>query len=105
MLEKYSEPDAVGVEPALSVAAVRELLGRLLPRADGALLLEALMAEDRGASIDLPAQLDEDALPSARELTRVRRVYLAGERAQSVHLAMSNTLTALQTQPHLRALG
>jgi hypothetical protein len=83
---------------------VAELLGRLLPGADGSLLLSGLLAEETGASEDLVVNLDAEAAPGAREVARIRRVYSAGESAHAVHLAMNNTLTALQTEAQLLEL-
>jgi hypothetical protein len=104
MREKYSGPDELAADPALDTSEVEALLSRLLPGANGALLLHALLAEGPNASIHLPAQLDAEASPAARELARVRRLFQTGEGAQSVHLAMSNTLTALQTEAQLLEL-
>jgi hypothetical protein len=104
MPEKYTEPTVVGAEPPYSARAVSDLLGRLLHGADGALLLAGLLAEDAGASHDLVVDLDAEAAPAAREVARVRRLYLAGEGAHAVHLAMNNTLTALQTEAQLLEL-
>jgi hypothetical protein len=104
MSEKYTGPTVVGADSAYSARAVSELLGRLLPGADGALLLAGLLTEETGASDDLQVDLDADAAPAARELSRVRRLYLAGESAHAVHLAMNNTLTALQTEAQLLEL-
>ena len=81
-----------------------ELLGRLLPGADPALVLAGLTSERRDGSRDVVVDLDAEAAPAARELNRVRRLYLAGEGAHAVHLAMNNTLTALQTEAQLLEL-
>lgn len=84
------------------VAAVHALLDRLAPSADAALLFRGLLAESaEGAD---SSRLDADASPARRELARVRRQLQAGEVAQSVHLAMGNTLTALQTEAQLLEL-
>jgi nitrogen-specific signal transduction histidine kinase len=104
MSEKYTEPVGTGAEATFSAPAVRELLGRLLPTADGGLILSALQAEISDESAAVPSMLDAEAGPDARELARVRRVYLAGESARAVHHAMSNTLTALQTEAQLLEL-
>jgi hypothetical protein len=104
MSEKYTGPTAVGAEPPLSAPAVSELLGRLLPGADGALLLAGLLAEQAGASEDVVVDLDAEAAPAAREVARIRRLYHSGESAHAVHLAMNNTLTALQTEAQLLEL-
>jgi len=100
MSGSYTGPGAVGAEPTYSASAVRDLLGRLLPNANGALLLSALRSESGEAAMDAGSSLGADAL----ELARVRRVYRAGEGAQAVHHAMSNTLTALQTEAQLLEL-
>ncbi|MEO6526001.1 MAG: hypothetical protein ABIP93_05205 [Gemmatimonadaceae bacterium] len=104
MSEKYTTPVAPGAEATFSTAEVRALISRLLPRTDGAVLLRALEEEGILCSSELPAALGDDVGPEARELERVRRVYLAGEGAQSVRFAMSNTLTALQTEAQLLEL-
>jgi nitrogen-specific signal transduction histidine kinase len=104
MTERYTEPSPVGAESTYSTEAVRELLGRLLPGADGILLLAALQAEHGDDSKDVVVDLDREAAPAARELARVRRLFLAGEGANAVHHAMSNTLTALQTEAQLLEL-
>jgi nitrogen-specific signal transduction histidine kinase len=82
---------------------VRELIERLVPGVDGALLLSALQAEQSQASTGSPP-LESECGADARELARVRRVYSAGETARAVHHAMSNTLTALQTEAQLLEL-
>jgi hypothetical protein len=94
----------MGAEPVYSAGAVSDLLARLLPGADGALLLAGLAAEGDGSSEDVLVDLDAEAAPAARELTRIRRLYRAGEGAHAVHLAMNNTLTALQTEAQLLEL-
>jgi hypothetical protein len=104
MSEKYTRPAAPGVEASYSESEVRALIGRLLPRVDGGLLLSALQEEGTHASGALPAALAGECGPDARELARVRRVFLVGEGAQAVQLAMSNTLTALQTEAQLLEL-
>jgi hypothetical protein len=104
MSESYTGPGAVGAEPTYSASAVRNLLDRLLPNVDGALLLSALRSESSDAPVDLTGSLDAAAGPDSLELARVRRVYRAGEGAQAVHHAMSNTLTALQTEAQLLEL-
>jgi hypothetical protein len=75
-----------------------------VPRADGALLLAALLAEEAGGAPAARTSLDGETSAAARELGRTRRVYAAGEAALAVHLAMSNTLTALQTEAQLLEL-
>jgi hypothetical protein len=102
MGENYSELDEVAAEATFDAAAVHALLGRLAPSADGALLLRGLLAESAEAGV--ASRLDAEALPAGRELARVRRQLRAGEVAQSVHLAMGNTLTALQTEAQLLEL-
>lgn len=104
MREKYTEPEAAAAEPALLASTMRELLERMLPRVDGALLLSALLAENAGSSADVYSSLGPDESPQAHELARVRRVYRAGEAAQAVEMAMRNTLTALQTEAQLLEL-
>ena len=104
MREKYSGPEELAAEPALDASEIEALLSRLLPGANGPLLLHALLAEDPNASMDLRAQLDAEASPAARELARVRRVFQTGAGALAVRLAMSNTLTALQTEAQLLEL-
>lgn len=107
MTESYSAPDALGLDAMLPASVVQELLGRLLPGAKGALLLDALRAErasgGAGAAQALIA-LDGETSAAARELGRVRRVFAAGELSLGVHLAMNNTLTALQTEAQLLEL-
>ena len=49
------------------------------------------------------ARLGEESA-AVRELARVRGVYSSGVVAQAVRLAMSNTLTALQTEAQLLEL-
>jgi hypothetical protein len=102
MGEKYSELDRVAAEATFDAAAVQALLGRLAPSVDGSLLLRGLLAESAVAGA--PSRRDADASPGGRELARVRRQIRAGEMAQSVHLAMGNTLTALQTEAQLLEL-
>ncbi|MEO8562212.1 MAG: hypothetical protein ABI601_09070 [bacterium] len=104
MSEKYTGPSVVGAAPSYSTRAVGELLERMLRGTDGALLLSALLAENATSSTDVVVDLDREAAPAARELARVRRLYLAGEGANAVHHAMSNTLTALQTEAQLLEL-
>jgi nitrogen-specific signal transduction histidine kinase len=103
MSERYSGPGAARNESAISPSAVRELIERLVPGVDGALLLSALQAEQSQASTGSPP-LESECGADARELARVRRVYSAGEAARAVHHAMSNTLTALQTEAQLLEL-
>jgi hypothetical protein len=102
MGEKYSELDGVAAEATFDAPAVEALLGRLAPSADAALLLRGLLAEAAEPRVTL--RLDAEASPAGRELARVRRQLRAGEVAQSVHLAMGNTLTALQTEAQLLEL-
>jgi hypothetical protein len=104
MSEKYTGPALVGAEPNYSARAVSELLGRLLPGADGALLLAGMLVEGSAGSDDVLVDLDAEAAPARRELARVRRLYFAGEGAHAVHHAMNNTLTALQTEAQLLEL-
>ena len=94
----------MGAEPRYSAQALGELLERLLPGTDGELLVAALLAEDATSSRDLLVDLDREAAPAARELARVRKLFLAGEGASAVQHAMSNTLTALQTEAQLLEL-
>lgn len=88
----------------LLASEVRALLGRLLPKADGALLLAGLLAEEGGRAAVGVASLDAETSAAARELGRVRRSFAAGEGALAVHLAMNNTLAALQTEAQLLEL-
>jgi hypothetical protein len=104
MSENYTEPAAAGAELTYSARTVSALLERLLPQANGALVLGGLLAERAADSPDLLVDLDAEASPAARELARVRRLFLAGESAHAVHHAMSNTLTALQTEAQLLEL-
>ena len=76
----------------------------MLPDARGELLLSALLAERAGTSSTSGVLLDQETTAAARELARVRRLYAAGESAVAVQLAMSNTLTALQTEAQLLEL-
>jgi hypothetical protein len=102
MGEKYSELEGLAADGTFDAAAVQALLGRLASSADGALLLRGLMEES--AAEGATSRLDVDASPAGRELARVRRQLRAGEVAQSVQLAMGNTLTALQTEAQLLEL-
>jgi signal transduction histidine kinase len=104
MTEKYTRPAARGAEPTYSAAEVGALLGRLLPRVDGEIILCALQAEDSCSTVELSGSYGADPTPEASELARVRRVFLVGEGAQVVRHAMSNTLTALQTEAQLLEL-
>jgi hypothetical protein len=104
MSEKYTGPSAPRVEASFSEAEVRALIGRLFPRADGGLLLRALQEESSDAAGALSSAVAGESGPAARELARVRRVFQVGEGAQAVQLAMSNTLTALQTEAQLLEL-
>ena len=94
----------VGAEHSYSAREVSDLLGRLLPGADGALLLEGMMSEESTGSSDALVDLDAEAAPARRELARIRRLYFSGEGAHAVHHAMNNTLTALQTEAQLLEL-
>jgi hypothetical protein len=104
MGEKYSGPGRLAVEETFESATVRGLLAGLVPGADGALLLRGLLDEQRELGAGSVGQLDAEASPAARELARVRRLLRSGEASQTVHLAMSNTLTALQTEAQLLEL-
>jgi hypothetical protein len=105
MGEKYSEPDEVAAEATFDAAVVQALLGRLAPSADAALLLRGLLAESAEAGVSSASlRLDAEGSMEGRELARVRRQLRAGEVVQSVHLAMGNTLTALQTEAQLLEL-
>jgi signal transduction histidine kinase len=104
MTERYSNSAAPG--PAAGAAQARELLARLLPNADAALLVAALLAE--GA---LPAGLGEGAMPDEteveppeRELRRVRRQFALGEAARSAQHDLNNPLTALLAEVQLLEL-
>jgi hypothetical protein len=104
MGENYSRPEGLAAGPAFDRGMVRALLGRLAPMADAELLLHALLSEQPGEEDALPSPLGAETTPAMQELARVRRLYRAGEAAQTVHLAMSNTLTALQTEAQLLEL-
>jgi hypothetical protein len=104
MGERYSGLERPAVEETFEPAAVQALLARLVPAADGALLLRGLLDEQRERGEPGAGGLDAEAAPTARELARVRRLLRSGEAAQAVHLAMSNTLTALQTEAQLLEL-
>src|SRR5687767_1364545 len=75
MSEKYTGPAVEGAELTYSARTVSALLERLLPRANGALVLGGLLAERAVGSSDLLVDLDAEASPAARELARVRRLY------------------------------
>jgi len=94
----------MGAETSYSAREVSDLLGRLLPGAEGALLLAGILVEDSTGSVEGLVDLDAESAPASRELARVRRLYFAGEGAHAVHHAMNNTLTALQTEAQLLEL-
>lgn len=104
MSEKYSNDTAPGSTAETTQA--RELLARLLPDADAALLVAALLAES-----PLPADIGGVAIPDEtgieppeRELQRVRRQFALGEAARSAQHDLNNPLTALLAEVQLLEL-
>jgi signal transduction histidine kinase len=107
MNEKYSNDAAAG--PAAGAAQARELLARLLPSADAALLVAGLMAEGAvpavpAASGGVGAADDADPEPPEQELRRVRRQFALGEAARSAQHDLNNPLTALMAEVQLLEL-
>jgi signal transduction histidine kinase len=107
MSESYSGEAASAAERALA----RDLVARLFPSLDAALLTQALLAERAAGD---GSNGGED--PASLELRRARRVVAMGESARTVQHAMNNPLTALlaeaqllELEPlaeeHLRAVG
>jgi signal transduction histidine kinase len=105
MGEKYTNGDVSG--SASEVA--RALLARLVPHADAALLVAALLDEaTRAASpagvADTVLSDDADVEPPERELRRVRRQLALGEAARSAQHELNNPLTALMAEVQLLEL-
>jgi signal transduction histidine kinase len=96
-------------EPAVPVAAPRDLIAQLLPGVDADRLLRALRAERA-----LPARsttpgdplprYDSDGEVCARELQRVRTQFALGESARTLQHAFNNPLTALLAEAQLMEL-
>ena len=104
MSEKYSNGPAAG--PAVGAAQARELLARLLPGADAALLVAGLLAEGGLAPDSSGAGMPDDAEvePPERELRRVRRQFALGEAARTAQHDLNNPLTALMAEVQLLEL-
>jgi signal transduction histidine kinase len=104
MGESYSDDDASGAPHEAALA--RELIARLVPRADAGLLVRGLLAErssPRTVDADEPhggAERD----PAARELQRVRLQIALGEEARAARHALNNPLTALLAEAQLLEL-
>ena len=103
MSESYSNDATPG--PAGS-AQVHELLARLLPGADVALLVAGLQAEAArsGRSGEGGVLDDADVDPPERELRRVRRQLALGEASRSAQHDLNNPLTALLAEVQLLEL-
>jgi signal transduction histidine kinase len=103
MSERYSNDSTTG--PAAGAAQARDLLARLLPSADAALLVAALIAEGSMPSAGGTAVTHEaDAEPPEAELRRVRRQFALGEAARSAQHDLNNPLTALLAEVQLLEL-
>jgi signal transduction histidine kinase len=104
MSERYSNDAASG--PDAGAAQARELLARLLPGADAALLVAGLLAEGRlpagSGGVAMPD--DPEIEPPERELRRVRRQFALGEAARSAQHDLNNPLTALLAEVQLLEL-
>lgn len=88
---------------------MRDLIERLLPGTDAALLLSGLAAE-RAAATDGRApessapRNDSELDPGERELRRVRRQFALGAAARAAQHDLSNPLTALLAEAQLLQL-
>jgi signal transduction histidine kinase len=104
MSERYSNDSTTG--PAAGAAQARDLLARLLPSADAALLVAALIAEGSmpSAAGGTAVATDADAEPPEAELRRVRRQFALGEAARSAQHDLNNPLTALLAEVQLLEL-
>jgi signal transduction histidine kinase len=105
MGEKYTNDDVSGSASELAQA----LLARLVPDADAALLVSALLDEAARATspagaADAALPDDADAKPPERELRRVRRQLALGEAARSAQHDLNNPLTALMAEVQLLEL-
>jgi signal transduction histidine kinase len=103
MSESYLDEDASGAEHGAALA--RTLLARLLPQANTALLVTALLAEGdspHAATDDVTEETD--APPPLRELRRVRRQFALGETARAARHDLNNPLTALLAEAQLLEL-
>jgi signal transduction histidine kinase len=104
MSESYSNNTASG--PSAGTAQVHELLARLLPGADVALLVAGLVAEaaqpPRPNDLSMPD--DPDVEPPERELRRIRRQFALGEAARAAQHDLNNPLTALMAEVQLLEL-
>ena len=106
MGESYSGDD--GAAAARADERVRELIARLLPGVDAALLTAALAAERGASTVLMPeafgAPLPPGADPAARELARVRHQFAFGEAAHRAQHDVNNPLTALLAEAQLLEL-
>lgn len=94
-------------EPSPAEAEVRELLARLLPEADVALLVRALRDEAVRAPADavrLASMPAAHLSPAERELRRVRAQLALGSAASTLQHALNNPLTALLAEAQLLEL-
>jgi signal transduction histidine kinase len=104
MSESYS--NEAGSGPASGTAQAHDLLARLLPDADVALLVAGLLAEaaDPSRSGEAAVLDDADLEPPDRELRRIRRQLALGEAARSALHDLNNPLTALMAEVQLLEL-
>jgi signal transduction histidine kinase len=104
MEESYTQRNGGGAATRDATLAT-ELLGRLVPGADAALLVRALLAERETPASRLPAVPAGPELgPAERELHRVRMQLALGEAARAMQHAMNNPLTALLAEAQLLQL-
>ncbi len=92
MSESYSDREGTKGDAAW---LARELIALLVPGADAALLVDALVAERAAAERD--ATVDG----GARELTRVRAQLAIGDSVRMLQHAMNNPLTALLAEAQM----
>ena len=115
MRESYSDPGAgstarAGFAPAVvaepSAPAARDLIAQLLPGADAAKLVFALVAErkarDGVSSSTVPYHSEEQV--ATRELRQVRSDLALGRSARALQHAFNNPLTALLAEAQLLEL-
>jgi signal transduction histidine kinase len=101
MSESYLDEDASGAPREAALA--RDLIALLLPEADAALLVAALLAERAAPpEEDAPAAPSDPVLePAACELQRVRLTIAIGDAARAAQHALNNPLTALLAEAQL----
>lgn len=106
MTESYPGDDVSVAAP--SARLTRELIARLVPGADSALLVAALLAERDAPPISGLATVGEsepaESSAAARELRRVRGQYALGASARESQHDINNPLTALLAEAQLLEL-